>query len=65
MWVVAVAVVFLALAIPRIDTQNSRQRSILGFSMHRAAVVVVLGVVDDHLPTLVGARGGPRGAQSP
>lgn len=64
MRVVGVVVVFLALTIPRIDTQHSRQRLILGFSMHRAAAVV-LGVSNDHLTTLDGGREGPRGAQFP
>ena len=36
----------------------------LGFSMHRVALVV-LGALDDPLTTFVGAREGPRSAQSP
>lgn len=64
MHVVWTAVVFLALAIPQIDTQHPRQRSILGFSIHRVALVV-LGTLDDRLMTLVGVHDEPRGAQSP
>ncbi len=62
--VVYAAVVFLALAIPRIDIQHSRQRSILGFSIRRVAFVV-LGALDDCLMTLVGVHEGPRDAQPP
>jgi hypothetical protein len=64
MRVVYSAVVFLALAIRRIDTQHSRQRSILGFSIHRVAFVV-LEALDNRLTMLVGVRDGPRGARSP
>jgi hypothetical protein len=41
MGVVRAAPVFRTLAIPRIDTEHSHQRSILDFSEHRVAAVVV------------------------
>ena len=62
--VVSAAAVFLVLAIPRIDTQHPRQRSILGFSIHRVALIV-LGALENRLTALVGVHDGPRGAQSP
>jgi hypothetical protein len=64
MRVVRAAVVFLTLAIPQIDSQHSRQRSILGFPAHHVAVAV-LEALDDRLTTLVGVRNGTRVAQSP
>ena len=62
--IVWAAVVSLALATPRNDTLSSRQRSILGFSIHRVALIV-LGVLDSRLTSLAGVHDGPRGAQSP
>ena len=46
MRVVRASVVFLTLAIPQIDSEHSRQRSILGYPAHHVAVAV-LEALDD------------------